>query len=135
MTPVHSNHPSRLALAAALLCLGAAPLLAEGLERTEIRRVPAPGSTSHEVVVSRLEIAPGGMIPRHTHPGDEHMVILEGGPMLAGNGKTIPFAAGDTAHFPQGLVHGGLTNTGETALVALTTHIVEIGKPLTVPAE
>ena len=61
--------------------------------------------------------------------------MLEGGAMLAGNGKTIPFERGDRAPFPAGQAHGGLTNTGEPPLVALTTHIIEIGKPMTVPAE
>ncbi|GAA6163042.1 cupin domain-containing protein [Pelagimonas sp. KU-00592-HH] len=120
-----------------VLALGAAttPLAAQEVTRTEIRRVDAPGSTTHEVIVSRLEVAPGATIPRHTHPGDEHMVVLEGGEMKAPNGKIIPFALGDTALFPAGQVHGGLTNAGTTPLVALTTHIVEKGQPFMTLAE
>ena len=104
-------------------------------KRVEIRRVAVPGSTTHEVIVGRLEIGSGDVIPRHTHNGDEHMVVLEGGDMQTADGKIVSFLVGSTAYFPQGQVHGGLTNTGDATLVVLTTHIVEVGKPLYVPAD
>lgn len=127
---------TRFLLAIALTVITALSAHAqEGLTRTEIRRVEAPGAPAYEVVVSRLEIAPGARVPLHTHPGDEHMVVVVGGTMLAPNGQTIPFAPGDTAHFPAGQVHGGLQNTGDTTMVAMTTHIVEKGAPFMTLAE
>lgn len=119
----------------------AVPLLAapvhaeEKLARTELSRVDLSGSDTMEVVVSRLEVAPGAKIPLHTHFGDEHMVVFEGGQMTAPNGKVIEFKQGMTGFFPAGKVHGGLTNTGDTPLVAITTHILEKGKPFLVLAK
>lgn len=116
--------------------LSAAPALAEDkVKRTELNRADLSGSDTMEVIVSRLEIAPGGRIPLHTHHGDEHLIVLEGGVMTAPNGKEIPFKSGMTAHFPAGKVHGGLTNSGDAPMVAYTTHIVEKGKPFMVLAE
>jgi quercetin dioxygenase-like cupin family protein len=121
--------------AASLLLLPSALLAQDGLSQSEIRRADAPGSTTHEVIVSRLEIAPGATVPLHSHHGDEHMVVLEGGTMRTGGGKELAFPAGATAHFPAGKVHGGLTNAGDTPMVAITTHIVEKGKPLNIPVQ
>lgn len=124
---------SAFALAALLV---AAPAMADDkVKRTELNRADLSGSDTMEVIVSRLEIAPGGRIPLHTHHGDEHLIVIEGGVMTAPNGKEIPFKAGMTAHFPAGKVHGGLTNTGDAPMVAYTTHIVEKGKPFMVLAE
>ncbi len=47
----------------------------------------------------------------------------------------ITFKPGMAGFFPAGKVHGGLTNTGDTPLVAYTTHIVEKGKPFSTPAQ
>ena len=130
----------RLKAAFAAICLSlplmALPAHAESqLVRTEISRDDLSGSDTMEVVVSRLEVPPGAMIPLHTHFGDEHMVVFEGGDMTAPNGKVITFKPGMAGFFPAGKVHGGLTNTGDTPLVAYTTHIVEKGKPFSTPAQ
>ncbi|KMW57657.1 hypothetical protein AIOL_002622 [Candidatus Rhodobacter oscarellae] len=103
--------------------------------REEISRNPAPGSETHEVIVSRLEVKPGGTVPRHMHAGDEYLVVIQGGTMAAPDGSEIPFPTGTNARFPAGQPHGGLTNVGQAPLVAITTHIVEIGKPLNLPVE
>ena len=119
-----------------LLTFFALPAFAEeALTREELSREPAPGSTTHEVIVSKLTIPPGVTVPRNVHAGDEYLVVVVGGTMQAPNGKEIPFPPGATARFPAGVVHGGLTNVGEADLVAITTHIVEIGKPLNLPLE
>ncbi|MEX0348864.1 MAG: cupin domain-containing protein [Paracoccaceae bacterium] len=126
----------RTATALALFALAPALAFAEGqITRTELSRADAPGSGTHEVIVARLEIEPGATVPRHTHHGDEHLVVIEGGTMRTGDGKEIEFPNGMAAHFPQGQPHGGLTNAGDTVMIAITTHVVEKGKPLNVPVE
>jgi len=117
------------------LCLLALPALSAEPVRTELARHPAPGSQTHEVIISRLDVPPGATVPRHIHAGDEHLYVLIGGQMQAPNGQGIPFAAGHVAHFPEGQPDGGLTHVGDAPLVALTTHIVEIGEPLNLPVE
>lgn len=122
----------RLILSCLLL---AHPAFAADAVRTELSRQDAPGTTTHEVIVARLEVPPGATVPRHTHAGDEHLYVLIGGQMQAPNGQVIPFTDGQVAYFPEGQPHGGLTNVGDATLVALTTHIVEKGKPLNLPVE
>lgn len=136
------NQAERTGLKTALaaICVGlplmAVPVHAESqFVRTELSRDDLSGSDKMEVIVSKLEVPPGAMIPLHTHFGDEHMVVFEGGDMTAPNGKVITFKPGMTGFFPAGKVHGGLTNTGDTPLVGYTTHIVEKGKPFSTPAQ
>lgn len=136
------NQAERTGLKAALaaICLSA-PLMAlpahaeSQLVRTELSRDDLSGSDIMEVIVSRLEVQPGATIPLHTHFGDEHMVVFEGGDMTAPNGKVITFKPGMTGFFPAGKVHGGLTNTGDKPMVVYTTHILEKGKPFSTPAQ
>jgi len=107
----------------------------DGVTRTELNRADLTRSTDLEVIVSRLEIAPGARIPLHTHPGDEHLVVVEGGEMTAPNGQAVNFTQGMTVHFPEGQVHGGMTNTGDAPVVVFTTHVLEKGKPFMTLAE
>ena len=121
----------RLALLSLLAVLTAAGALAEeGIERVELRRGDLTGSAGTEVIVSRLTLRPGARMPRHFHHGDEFLYVLEGGTIQVPGPKEVAFKAGDTAHFPRGQVHGGFTVVGDSALVAITTHIVDRGKPL-----
>ncbi|MBO9463637.1 cupin domain-containing protein [Tropicibacter sp. R15_0] len=113
------------------IALTATTAFAQDLSREEIRRAPVPGSDSMEVVVSKLSVAPGATIPMHTHPGDEHAVVITAAKAQAPNGQVIEFPVGATLYFPEGQVHGGLTNIGDAPMVAITTHVVRIGEPLT----
>ena len=124
-----------------LLALGLAVGLAypagaqDLIERTELNRQPLSGSDVMEVVVARLVIAPGGRVPLHTHPGDEHSIIVSGGPVLLPDGKEMVFPDGTPVFFPEGQVHGGLTVQGDKPVVIYTTHIVDKTKPFSTPAE
>ncbi|MFY0621819.1 MAG: cupin domain-containing protein [Pelagimonas sp.] len=114
----------------------AAPLAAEDLVVREIlQEKPLSGSDTQVVIVSKLTLKPGGRIPLHTHPGDEHAVIVVGGLATLPNGKEINFAPGTPMFFPEGSVHGGVTNSGETDLEVMTTHIVRADEPFQTPAE
>ena len=104
-------------------------------KRQLLKRVDLTGSGQTEVVVTRIEIAPGGKVPRHSHNGDEFVYVLKGGTASVPGGPPIRFKEGQTIHFPRGKVHGGFTVTGTTPIKAITTHIVDKGKPLLVPAQ
>ena len=123
----------RLALTAtALLMAGTA--WAQDISREEIRRADVPGSDTMEVVVFRLTVPVGATIPLHTHPGDEHTVVVTDARAEAPNGNIVEFAVGTPLYFPEGQVHGGLTNVGDAPMVAITTFVVRKGEPLTVLA-
>ncbi len=123
---------TRLASIAAL-CLAAlvSPALAQDITREELRRVPVPGSSTMEVIVSRLTVPPGATIPLHTHPGDEHGVVMTAATAETPSGAMVEFEVGTPLYFPEGAVHGGLTNVGDAPMVAITTHVVRVGEPLT----
>ena len=122
-------------VAAALLGASVLPSAAEGLSRTELNRADVSGADGLEVVVSRLEIAPGATVPPHSHPGDEHLIVLDGGTLAMPDGKTLEFKPGMALMFPKGKVHGNLTNAGTAPIVVYTTHIIQKGQPLTIPAK
>jgi quercetin dioxygenase-like cupin family protein len=122
-----------LFLAVSLL---ATPLAAEDLVQREIlQEKPLSGSADHVVILSRLVLKPGGRIPLHTHPGDEHGVISVGGPVILPNGKEVIFAPGTPVFFPEGQVHGGVTNSGEADLEVLTTHVLRKDAPFQTDVE
>ncbi|MEO0487240.1 MAG: cupin domain-containing protein [Pseudomonadota bacterium] len=117
-----------------MLTLLAGTATAQEVVREEIRRTPVPGSDTMEVVVMRLTIEPGATMALHSHHGDEHAVVISGGVARLPNGQEREFPVGATLYFPQGSVHGGLTAV-DAPLVAITTSIVAVGKPLVIPAE
>lgn len=127
--------PAVAMVAAGLLCTAVPALADDGLTRTELNRADVSGAEGLEAVVSRLEIAPGATVPPHSHPGDEHLIVLAGGSLSLPDGKVLEFKPGMAMMFPKGKVHGNLTNMGTAPIVVYTTHIVEKGQPLTIPAE
>ena len=105
------------------------------VERTEISRTAVSGVEGMEMVISRLVLKPGQRIPMHTHPGDENSVVIVGGKVQLPNGKEVVFAENTPLFFPKGQVHGGLTSLSDKPMVVITTHILEVGKPMSTPAE
>jgi len=83
-----------------------------------------------EVILSNYVVKPGGNVPLHTHPGEEHLVVVHGTTLTTHDGKTIEFKDGMATSFPRGTVHGGITNSGDRDLVLTTIHIVDKDKPL-----
>ncbi|WP_299826257.1 cupin domain-containing protein [uncultured Roseobacter sp.] len=122
-----------LIFAALMLAL---PVCAEDLaQRNVLNEQPLSGAEGTVVIVSELKLMPGGRIPLHTHPGDEHAVIVVGGLALLPNGKEVEFAAGTPMFFPEGQVHGGVTNLGTAPMEIVTTHIVRTDEPFQTAAE
>jgi quercetin dioxygenase-like cupin family protein len=103
-----------------------------GFKRVELQRhdLAVP---ERETVVARGEFAAGAVVPRHTHPGDEIGYVLEGELTIEIDGKPPQkLKAGDTFFVPAGTIHAA-KNTSKAAAVALSTYIVEKGKPLATP--
>ena len=106
----------------------------EGIKRTDLQThdLSIPG---REVVQQMTEIQPGVVIAKHTHPGEEVSVMLEGELLLEVNGKPpVTMKAGQAFTVPMGAVHGG-KSTGRVPAKLLATYIVEKGKPLRSPAQ
>jgi len=78
-------------------------------------------SESERITITRVTMPPGAVNPRHSHASSEQVwVALEGsGTLLLGEGKTVPFAAGDVVRFSDGETHG-FVNSGEQPFVYIS---------------
>ena len=123
-------------LAALIVAAGWVPLVAQaqpvGTKRTELQRhdLSAPG---REVIQVRIDFDPGYVAPRHTHPGEEIIYVLEGTLEYEIGGKSVTVKPGDVLFVPAGVVHSA-KNVGRGNGAELATYIVEKGKPLLVAA-
>lgn len=86
-------------------------------------------------VMALIEFAPGAVAPRHTHPGDELIYVLEGAVTLEIEGQPARLMkTGDTFLIPAGAVHLG-RNSGDTTARALSTFVLDKGQPLATSAK
>ena len=130
------NHSKlRLAIALAIPLLGTGtPRAQDGIKRTDLQThdLSIPG---REVVQQMVELQPGTVVARHTHPGEEVSVMLDGELVLEIAGRPpVTLKAGQAFTVPMGAVHG-VKNTGRAPVKLLATYIVEKGKPLRSPAQ
>lgn len=118
------------ALAVVALAMGAGLYAQQpGFKRIEVqdRDLSIPG---RHAVQARAEFEPGGAIGRHTHPGEELSIVLEGTLVLEVDGQPArTVKAGESFFVPAGVVHAG-KNTGTGKAVVFATYIVEKGKPV-----
>ena len=111
-----------------------APAQQAGLKRTDLQRhdLSIPG---REVVQALVEVAPGVVAPKHTHPGEEIIYVVEGSLEYEVEGKPpVTLKAGEVLFIPYGTVHSA-KNVGSGNAVELATYVVEKGKPLVVPVQ
>jgi quercetin dioxygenase-like cupin family protein len=99
-----------------------------GTKRTDLQRhdLSAPG---REVVQVRVDFEPGYVAPRHTHPGEEIIYVIEGSLEYEIGGTTTRVKAGDVLFVPAGTIHTA-KNIGSGNAAELATYVVEKGKPL-----
>jgi quercetin dioxygenase-like cupin family protein len=100
-----------------------------GKKRTDLQRhdLSIPG---REAIQVRVDIGPGEVAPRHRHPGEEIIYVLEGALEYEVEGKPpVTLKAGDVLFIPYGTVHSA-KNVGSVNAAELATYVVEKGKPL-----
>jgi quercetin dioxygenase-like cupin family protein len=122
-------------LGVAMLILGGGPVpeaaqaQQTGSKRVDLQRhdLSAPG---REVIQVRVEFDPGYVSPRHTHPGEEIIYVLEGTLVYEIEGQpTATVRPGDVLFVPAGAAHLA-KNVGSGTGAELATYVVEKGKPL-----
>ena len=126
--------PSRMMVVAAIIAANGLALHViwaqqPGNRRTDLQRhdLSVPGLEAVQVIV---EIAPGTTSPRHTHPGEEVIYVLEGSLEYQVQGKPpVTLKAGEVFFIPAGTIHAA-KNVGTGRGAELATYIVEKGKPL-----
>ncbi len=97
-------------------------------------KTPFGDDPNKEVSMILVEFSPGISTGRHTHPGDEYAVVLEGTFELSVEGReTRRLSAGEVFHTPRTLVHENRNVGGSPGRVVITL-ILDKGKPMTQPA-
>ena len=85
-----------------------------------------------DVIQVRVELAPGVAFPKHSHPGEEVIYVLEGSFEYEVEGKSpVTLRAGEVLFIPARTIHSA-KNVGSRHGAELATYIVEKGKPLVV---
>jgi len=105
-----------------------------GITRTDLQRhdLSVPG---HEAIQVRVDFEPGAAFPKHSHPGEEIIYVLQGSLEYQLQGKPpVTLKAGDVLFVPAGTIHAA-KNVGSGTASELATYIVEKGKPLLTLAE
>jgi len=100
-----------------------------GVKRTDLQQHDL-SIAGREVIQARVDIAPGALAPRHSHPGEEIVYVIEGQLEYQLEGKApVTLKAGEVLFIPAGAVHSA-RNVGRDNGAELATYVVEKGKPL-----
>ena len=108
-------------MAASAFALHAAQAQQAGTKRTDLQRhdLSAPG---REVVQVRVDFDPGYVAPRHTHPGEEIIYVIEGSLEYEIDGKLAKVKAGDVL-FPSRQERSTRRRTSAAATAPNLPHI------------
>src|SRR5690349_10885379 len=121
---------ARIALAAMMLVAGSgSPLPAQprppGTTRTDLQRHDL-SIAGREVLQARVDFAAGASFPRHRHPGEEIIYVLQGTLEYEVAGKPVTLKAGDVLFVPAGTVHAA-RNVGKDPAAELATYVLKKG--------
>ena len=122
-----------IAAAALIVASALAPHLAwaqaPGIQRSDLQRndLSVPG---REVIQVLVAFPQGVVAPKHSHPGEEIVYVVEGVLEYALEGRPpVTLKAGEVLFIPAGTPHA-VKNVGTGKAAELATYIVEKGKPL-----
>ncbi|HEY9132781.1 MAG TPA: cupin domain-containing protein [Dyella sp.] len=126
------------AFAAAMSCAyaqDASPNVPQA-KRTVLDRHDQSGVTGKEIVIGTAELPAGSVIGWHRHAGDESGYVLRGNLILKTQGQPDQvLKAGDHFFNARGAVHSLIAAPGTDGGTALSTWIVDKGKPLAEPVK
>lgn len=134
---MRSQSIASVALAILKLVVGTALVAAPAAwaQVTPVLKAPVSGDNTKEVVIVSGQLPPGGTTGRHTHPGDEYTLVLQGTLELRADGRAPRrVSAGEAYHNPRDLIHEA-RNVGEGPARVSITFIIDKGKPVTQPAK
>jgi quercetin dioxygenase-like cupin family protein len=87
-----------------------------------------------EIVVSHVEIPANTTLPKHWHPGEEFVYVLEGSEVLWQKDKPdVHLKKGDVFKVPLKQIH--TAKTGEEGVTVLVFRVHEKGRPVRVNVE
>jgi quercetin dioxygenase-like cupin family protein len=112
-----------------------APVTMEGSSGCQVRWLVDESNGAPNFAMRQFEVAPGGYTPRHSHPYEHEVFVLEGeGVVLEGDAEH-PLKAGDFVLVTPDEIHQ-FRNTGRVALKFLClVPNSSVGQKVTVAAE
>jgi quercetin dioxygenase-like cupin family protein len=132
----------RLLSAAAIGTMGIAVAGTASLLPSQLLAAQLPGITradlmqydlsvpGREVIQALVGIPPGAAAPRHWHPGEELVYVVEGLLEYTLDGRPpVTLKAGEVLFIPYGTIHA-VKNVGSSHAAELATYFSEKGKPL-----
>ena len=106
----------------------------EGLIVDNIMTTNVESAEGMEMVVSYVEIPANTILPKHWHPGEEFVYVLEGMEILWQQDKPdVHLKKGDVYKVP--LKHVHTAKTGEQGVTLLVFRLHETGQPVRVNVE
>ncbi|MDQ7794531.1 MAG: cupin domain-containing protein [bacterium] len=89
-----------------------------GSRGLKVRWVLGPRTGPKRCYMRIFELQPGGNSPRHEHPGEHAVYVLQGSGLAVGAAGETPISAGTCIHIPGGQRHQ-LKNNGSETLIFL----------------
>ena len=81
------------------------PVTMEGASGCRVRWLIGPDEGAPNFALRQFEVAPGGFTPRHSHPYEHEIFVLEGAGIVVEGEREHPLRAGDTVLVTPGEVH------------------------------
>lgn len=99
----------------------------------ELQRHEIPGANL-DGVTTYVEIPPGAVSARHSHPGEDFGYLIQGTIVLMVDGHPpVTVHAGETFFTERGQIHNA-RNIGSVTAKAVDTYVIDKGKPGVIPA-
>ena len=92
-----------------------APVHMEGAAGCQVRWLLGPEQGTPTFAMRQFEVAPGGFTPRHSHPYEHEVFVLEGEGVVVEGEKEHPLRPGDVIFVVPDEVHQ-FRNTGSAPL-------------------
>jgi len=103
---------------------------AQGFSAKPLLRTNLTGDDEKEVIIGTADFARRGTTGRHTHPGDEYGVVLQGTVEIFADGQApLRVNAGEAFHNVKGIIHE-TKNVGDDTARLASTFVLDKGKPL-----
>ena len=91
-------------------------------------RAPITAAEGLEVIISDVVIPPGAQVPRHFHPGEEFLYVIEGSAVhVQEDQEDITLKAGDSYVIPPRALHSPYA--GEEGARAIVFRVHTAGEP------
>jgi len=110
------------------------PVEMEGADGCRVRWLIGEGDGAPNFAMRHFEIEPGGHTPRHHHPYEHEVYVLEGNGLVYEGDQERTLRAGDVIYVAPDEVHQ-FRNTGEATMkfLCLVPHSAAQGKVSVVP--